>query len=100
MGESRRRDRHERGLIPESEDAMAERSKRAEELAAKYGAGPIDDAERKHGVDFPAIVDWADEIDPHYAKIWLDFTYSGMYQRGILDERTRTLVVVGQFVAM
>lgn len=79
---------------------MAERSKRAEELAKKYGAGPIDDAERKHGADFPAIVDWADEIDPHYAKIWLDFTYGGMYKRGILDERTRTLVVVGQFVAM
>ncbi|HYH41966.1 MAG TPA: carboxymuconolactone decarboxylase family protein, partial [Burkholderiales bacterium] len=79
---------------------MAHEAKRKEELAGKYGAAVIEDAERRHGADFPAIVDWADEIDPHYAKIWLDFTYGGMYQRGVLDERTRTLVVVGQFVAM
>ncbi len=42
----------------------------------------------------------ADGLDPHYAKLWLDFTCGGMFRRGILDDRTRTLVVVGQFVAM
>jgi alkylhydroperoxidase/carboxymuconolactone decarboxylase family protein YurZ len=79
---------------------MAQDQNRKEALAKKYGAASIEDAARRHGSDFPAIVDWADEIDPHYAKIWLDFTYGGMFKRGILDERTRTLVVVGQFVAL
>src|SRR5688572_13703827 len=38
-------------------------------------------------------------LDPHYAKLLLDFA-SGMSGRGVLDERTRTLVVIGQLVAM
>jgi len=45
-------------------------------------------------------VDWCDRIDQHFTKLWLDFTYAGMAGRGILDERTRCLVVVGQFLAM
>ena len=43
---------------------------------------------------------WAEELDPHYARLLRDFTHGGMFRRGILDERSRTLVVVGQFVAM
>lgn len=53
-----------------------------------------------HGEDVPDAIAWADAIDPHYAKLWLDFTYGGMFRRGILDERTRTLIVGGQLVAM
>lgn len=45
------------------------------------------------------MIAWADEIDPHYAKLWLD-CFSGMLERGVLDERTRTLIVIGQFVVM
>jgi alkylhydroperoxidase/carboxymuconolactone decarboxylase family protein YurZ len=43
---------------------------------------------------------WAEELDPHYARLLRDFSHGGMFKRGILDERTRCLVVVGQFVAM
>jgi alkylhydroperoxidase/carboxymuconolactone decarboxylase family protein YurZ len=43
---------------------------------------------------------WARELDPHYARLLHDFTHGGMFGRGILDERTRALVVVGAFVAM
>jgi alkylhydroperoxidase/carboxymuconolactone decarboxylase family protein YurZ len=50
--------------------------------------------------DFPGSLAWAQELDPHYAKLLRDFTSGGMFRRGILDERTRTLIVVGQFVAM
>jgi len=75
-------------------------SKRAEALRQKYGAKAIDNAAHTHPDDFPEIIEWADDIDPHYAKIWLDFTYGGLFTRGVLDERTRTLVVVGQFVVM
>ena len=79
---------------------MAKDDKRVAALEQKYGAAPIEQAQRLHGQDFASAVDWADDLDPHYTKIWLDFTYGGMFKRGILDERTRTLVVVGQFVAL
>ena len=69
-------------------------------LREKYGARSIDNALRLHREDFPELIEWADELDQDYAKLLLDFTYGGMYTRGVLDERTRCLVVVGQMVAM
>ena len=36
-----------------------------------------------------------DRIDPHYLQLWLDFIYGNMYTRGILDDRTRLLMMVG-----
>ena len=71
-----------------------------ERLRAKYGAKAIDNGLRLHGQGFPELIEWADELDQGYAKLLLDFTYGGMHGRGVLDERTRCLVVVGQMVAM
>lgn len=79
---------------------MSTREQQIEVLREKYGAAAIDNAARMHGEDFPAVLAWSDDIDPHYAKLWLAFTYGGMFRRDVLDERTRTLVVVGQLVAM
>lgn len=72
---------------------------RMKELKRKYGTEIVEAVERAHPADALALIAWADEIDPHYAKLWLTF-FAGMLGRGVLDERTRTLVVVGQFVAM
>lgn len=79
---------------------MANDKERIERLKKKYGAKAIDNAARMHPQDFPAAVDWADDIDEHYTKLWLDFSYGAMFTRGILDERTRSLVVIGQLVVM
>lgn len=92
MGESRGGNRHARGVTMTHDEKEA--------LRRKYGARAIEAAARVHGEDTGEAIAWADAIDPHYAKIWLDFTYGGLYARGVLDERTRTLVVVGQFVAL
>ena len=35
-----------------------------------------------------------------FAKLWLDYIYSGMYTRGILDDKTRVLCVVGELFVM
>ena len=56
---------------------MSTRDQRLRALKQRYGETAIEQAERLHGEDFPAVVAWADEIDPHYAKLWLDFTYAG-----------------------
>jgi alkylhydroperoxidase/carboxymuconolactone decarboxylase family protein YurZ len=46
------------------------------------------------------MLKWRDELDPHYAKLWLDYTYGGLYNRGVLTERARLLVAISQAVAM
>jgi alkylhydroperoxidase/carboxymuconolactone decarboxylase family protein YurZ len=77
---------------------MANDANRIEELKKKYGAVAVENAERLNPRGFPEMLDWRDEMDQHYTKLWLDFTYGGLYTRGVLDERTRHLVVTGQFV--
>lgn len=79
---------------------MAHDDARIAQLRARYGAAAIDAALRLHGQDFAQWIEWADELDPHYARLLLDFTYGGMYARRVLDDRTRCLVVVGQMVAL
>jgi len=73
---------------------------RLEALKQKYGTRIVDNAITLHGDDLDALIGWADELDQAYAKLLADYTYGGMFTRGVLDDRTRTLVVVGQMVAM
>ncbi len=69
-------------------------------LKQKYGARAIDGLARVHPDHVAEHVDWCDGIDQHFTKLWLDFTYGGMAGRGILDERKRCLILVGQFLVM
>lgn len=77
---------------------MAEDS--AKKLRSKYGARAVDNAARLHPEDFPEIVAWRDEMDQHYTRLMMNWTYGGMYARGVLSDRVRLLVVIGQCVAM
>jgi 4-carboxymuconolactone decarboxylase len=80
---------------------LATNEKEVQALKAKYGERVADRAsDLLHPKDMPEALGWADDLDPHYMKLVLDFTYGGMYRRGVLDERTRTLVVVAQFVVL
>ena len=78
---------------------MATRDEKIEQLRRKYGAKSVDNAARLNPHDFPGLLDWRDEMDPHYARLWLDFTYGGLFARGVLSDRVRLLVVIGQLVA-
>jgi alkylhydroperoxidase/carboxymuconolactone decarboxylase family protein YurZ len=79
---------------------MAKHAKRIEQLRQKYGAKGIDNAVRLNPHDFPELMEWRDEMDPHYAKLWLDYTYGGLYRRTVLTDRVRLLVAIGQAVAI
>lgn len=79
---------------------MADRKKRIEELKNKYGAEAIDNAAQLNPDDFPDLLEWRDELDPHYAKLWTDWTYGGMWKRRVLEDRVRMLVVIGQCIGM
>ena len=76
-------------------------NEKAEELKQRHGATAMDTAAQLlDPQDMPEALGWAEDLDPHYMKLLVDYTYGGMYRRGILDDRTRTLVVVAQFVVM
>lgn len=66
----------------------------------QYGARVIDGLLRAQPHHAREHVDWCDAVDPHFTRLWLEFTYGGMTGRGILDERTRCLILVGQFLVM
>ena len=70
------------------------------QLKQKYGARAVEGLTRAQPHHAQEHIEWCDALDPHFTKLWLDFTYGGMTGRGILDERTRCLVVVGQFLVM
>ena len=80
--------------------AGAGNAERIARLKQKYDAAAIDNGMRLRPDDFLDEVEWRDRIDPHYTRAWLEFTYGGLFARGNLDERTRLLVSIGQFVAM
>lgn len=79
---------------------MADNKKRIAQLKKKYGAKAINNGLRINPGDFLDMLKWRDELDPHYAKLWLDYTYGGLYNRGVLTERARLLVAISQAVAM
>jgi alkylhydroperoxidase/carboxymuconolactone decarboxylase family protein YurZ len=45
------------------------------------------------------ILEWLDRIDPEFADLWVKFCYGGMYARGIVDDKTRLLCMIGDCLA-
>ena len=75
-------------------------AERIARLKRKYNAAAIDNGMRLRPDDFLGELEWRDRIDQHYARAWLEFTYGGLFTRTRLDDRTRLLVTVAQFLAM
>ena len=75
-------------------------AERIERFRKKYGAAIIDNGLRLLPDDFLDEVEWRDRLDQHYTRAWLEFTYGGLFTRKGLDERTRLLVSIAQFLAM
>ena len=46
------------------------------------------------------ILEWLDRIDPDFAGLWVRFCYQGMYSRGIVDDKTRLLCMIGDCLAV
>lgn len=46
------------------------------------------------------ILAWLDAIDPEFAGLWVKFCYGGMYARGIVDDKTRLLCMIGDCLAV
>jgi len=46
------------------------------------------------------ILSWLDAIDGEFADLWVKFCYGGMYARGIVDDKTRLLCMIGDCLAV
>jgi alkylhydroperoxidase/carboxymuconolactone decarboxylase family protein YurZ len=46
------------------------------------------------------ILSWIDTMDSHFADLWVKFCYGDMYSRGIVDNKTRLLCMVGDCLAV
>ena len=69
-------------------------------LKQKYDAAAIDNGMRLRPDDFLDEIEWRDRIDQHFTRAWLEFTYGGLFTRNGLDDRTRLLVSLAQFLAL
>ena len=46
------------------------------------------------------ILEFLDKIDPEFAGLWVRFCYGDMYTRGIVDDKTRLLCMIGDCLAV
>lgn len=46
------------------------------------------------------VLAWLDTMEPEFAGLWVKFCYQGMYSRGIVDDKTRLLCMVGDCLAV
>ncbi|HUP93260.1 MAG TPA: carboxymuconolactone decarboxylase family protein [Burkholderiales bacterium] len=46
------------------------------------------------------VLAWLDALDPQFADLWVKFCYGGMYSRGVVDDKTRLLCMIGDCLAV
>jgi alkylhydroperoxidase/carboxymuconolactone decarboxylase family protein YurZ len=46
------------------------------------------------------ILDWIDKMDSEFASLWVKFCYGHMYSRGVIDDKTRLLCMIGDCLAV
>ena len=46
------------------------------------------------------ILEWIDRMDSEFAGLWVRFCYGDMYSRGVLDDKTRLLCMIGDCLAV
>jgi len=66
-------------------------------LIEKYGKHAIENGLRLQPKSFASKLALRDSLDQHFTRAWLDFVIEGQGDRKVLDERTRFLVLAGQF---
>ena len=69
-------------------------------LMEKYGWQGISTGLRTQPTHHLQGVTFMDELDEDYTRLWLDMIYAGMYSRGVLDDKTRTLCMIGECLAL
>ena len=74
----------------------ANKATRLAELQARYNRKALETGQRLQGEFFLRLVDEFDQLDQDWTERWLTWIYDGMYNRGVLDDRTRVLIIIGE----
>lgn len=69
------------------------------DLYARFNQRGLEQGEALQGEYFLRTVQLLDDLDSEWTEAWLTFVYDYVYGRGVLDDRTRTLIVVGVCIA-
>jgi alkylhydroperoxidase/carboxymuconolactone decarboxylase family protein YurZ len=78
----------------------AEETAWRERMIEKYGWSGVSTRIRTQNHQSNEAIDTYDRVDPHYLKLWYGFIYGELYPRGIIDDRTRLLMMVGICLAL
>jgi len=73
---------------------------RRDEFIDKYGWPAISAMLSTQPTHKASGVQDMDKLDDGWTKLWVDFIYTGMYLRRVLDDQTRTLCMVGECLAL
>ena len=46
------------------------------------------------------VLSWLDTMDTQFADLWVKFCYGAMYTRGVVDDKTRLLCMIGDCLAI
>ena len=66
-------------------------------MQTSYDAETLETGRRLQSDAFDDRLALRDSIDPHFTQLWLDYALKGLGRRKVLDERTRFLILIGQF---
>lgn len=75
---------------------MADIQPRSAELRSRYNSRAMETGQRLQGDFFLRLVDEFDQLDQEWTEHWLTWIYDGMYNRRVLDDKTRVLVIIGE----
>jgi alkylhydroperoxidase/carboxymuconolactone decarboxylase family protein YurZ len=73
---------------------------RREDLMEKYGWRGVSTGIRYRGKTHLDILEGFDREDPDFGRLWMQFTYQGLYSRWVLDDKTRLLCTTGDCLAL
>lgn len=64
----------------------------------RYGAKGVETIARLQPDNFEGLLAEFDDLDPEFTRTWLNHIYANMYSRGILPDKWRVLIVIGECV--
>jgi len=96
-GNDRKRSREQESKTWHPDDVVDPRFKRLMDRYGWLAAGRGLTLRPRHHLN---ILAWLDAIDPEFAGLWVRFCYQGMYSRGIVDDKTRLLCMIGDCLAV
>jgi alkylhydroperoxidase/carboxymuconolactone decarboxylase family protein YurZ len=85
-------------ITKEIQGDLVENDQRRSELIERYGNEQVGVGQRLQGEFFLGMLHLVDEVDEEWTQAWLNWIYGHMYVRGVLDDRTRILVIIGECV--